>query len=320
MTAKRVFITRSILSAGKDLLERKGVLVDQNTSDHPLSYNELKKLAKNYDALVTMLTDQIDEAFLAENSHLEIIANYAVGFNNIDLAAAKKFQIAITNTPDVLTEATAEVALGLMIAAARNFHEASQTVRDGQWTSWHPQKHLGPSLREKTLGIVGAGRIGSRLAEMASHAFSMKILYSSRSPKNLGPRAQLVPLEELMAQSDFVSLHVPLTPSTRGLIGKRELALMKQEAVIINTARGEIIDQDALIESLKKREIFAAGLDVTTPEPLPLESELLKLPNVFILPHIGSASFEARTEMALLCAKNILAKFEGRKLLSPVSE
>lgn len=320
MAQKKVFITRSILSDGKQFLENHGVQVDEHTDERPLSYEELIKLAKNYDALITMLSDRIDSTFLEENSQLKIISNYAVGFNNIDIETARRMKIAVTNTPDVLTEATAETAIGLMIAAARNFSEANASVYEGTWKEWHPQKHLGPALKGKTLGIIGMGRIGARLAEMASLAFSMKVLYTARSEKKTGLKALRVPLERLLSESDFISLHCPLTPETRGLIGQKELGLMKKESVLINTARGEVIDQNALINALKNKNIFAAGLDVTTPEPLPLESELLKLNNVFILPHIGSATYEARREMALLCAKNVLAKLEGRELLTPVCE
>lgn len=318
MKQKRVFITRSILSDGAQFLRDHGLIVDINSSDCPLAYEELKDLAKNYDALITMLSDRIDRDFLKANPQLKIIANYAVGFNNIDVITAQELGIAVTNTPDVLTEATAETALGLMLAAARNFHEANRSVYNGSWKNWHPQKHLGPALKGKTLGVLGLGRIGKRLAEMAFHAFQMKIIYTAHAEKKIPFHAQRVSMPELLAESDLISVHVPLTDETRNLLGEREFKQMKKNAVLINTARGEILDQDALIRALKNGDLFAAGLDVTTPEPLPLESELLKLNNVFILPHIGSATFEARKEMALLCARNILAKFEERELHTPV--
>jgi glyoxylate reductase len=319
MDPKRVYITRSILSDGARFLREQGLHVDVNEKEGPLSYSELKTLAGNYDALITMLSDQIDREFLEANPKLKIIANYAVGFNNIDVAAARELGIAVTNTPDVLTEATAETALGLMIAAARNFGEASASVSLGEWKSWAPKKHLGHALREKTLGIVGLGRIGGRLAEMASLAFKMNILYTSRTEhKETTVPAKRVELFELLEKSDFVSLHVPLSGTTKNLLGETEFKLMKKSAVLINTARGEIIDQEALIHALKTGQIFSAGLDVTTPEPLPLTSDLHKLNNVFILPHIGSATYEARREMSLLCAKNVLAGLNGWKLLSPV--
>lgn len=315
---KRVFITRSILSDGAEWLRAHGLQVDVHESDVPLSKAELTVKAQDYDALITMLSDEIDESFLEHNPQLKIVANYAVGFNNIDTTAAKKRGVAVTNTPDVLTEATAETALGLMIAAARQFKEASKTIPEGTWKTWGPKKHLGLALKGKTLGIVGFGRIGIRLAEMAHYAFGMKILYTAHSPKEAGFPAQKVTLKDLLTESDMVSLHVPLKQETRGLIGARELSWMKPTAVLVNTARGEIVDQDALVQALAKGQIFAAGLDVMTPEPLPLESPLMSLPNVFLLPHIGSATFEARRAMALLCAENVLAALTGKELLTPV--
>jgi len=318
MVAKRVFITRSILSDGPQFLKKNGVAVEVNPHDSPLSREELFHEAKKADALITMLSDQIDESFLKENTHLKIIANYAVGFNNIDVAMAKRLGIAVTNTPDVLTEATAETALGLMLAASRQFHEANASIYTGDWKNWHPEKHLGPALKGKTLGIVGLGRIGKRLAEMAHYAFQMRVLYTAHSTKETPFAAKKMELDRLLEESDFVSIHVPLTEETRFLIGERELSLMKPQAVLINTARGEVVDQDALVRALKGKKIFGAGLDVMSPEPLPLSSELLKCSNVFLLPHIGSATFEARRAMAMLCAENILARFEGRELISPV--
>lgn len=319
MVSKRVFITRSILSDGAQLLKKNGLAVLENSHDSPLSREELFQHAKGADALITMLSDQIDETFLKENTHLKIIANYAVGFNNIDVACARRLGISVTNTPDVLTEATAETALGLMLSASRQFHEAHASIYSGDWKNWHPKKHLGPALKGKTLGVIGLGRIGKRLAEMAHYAFQMRILYTAHSDKQTSFKAERTDLNRLLKESDFVSLHVPLTEETRFLIGERELSLMKPGAVLVNTARGEVLDQEALIRALKAKIIFAAGLDVMTPEPLPLSSELLSCSNVFLLPHIGSATFEARREMALMCAENIIAKFEGRELLSPVN-
>lgn len=315
---KKVFITRNILPEGIELLKSKDLIVDINPEDRPLSYNELIETAKNYDALITMLSDSIDEQFLLKNSHLKVIANYAVGFNNIDIKTAKRLNIAVGNTPDVLTEATAEIALGLMIAAARNFNSAIKSAEEGRWKNWDPKGHLGCALKGKTLGIIGLGRIGLRLAEMANSAFKMKIIYSARKTKENTVGAEKVELDELLRTSDFISIHVPLTTDTRKLIGKNEFEKMKRNAVLVNTARGEIIDQDALVDALARKKIFAAGLDVTDPEPLPISCDLFKLENAIVLPHIGSATFEARKEMSLLCAKNIIAGIEGKKLVSQV--
>ncbi len=318
MTKKKVFITRKILSDGIELLVSQGFQVDINPEDRPLSYDELNKIAGDYDALITMLSDKIDEQFLEKNSHLKVISNYAVGFNNIDIKTASRLNIAIGNTPDVLTEATAEIALGLMIAATRNFKKASKSAEGGRWKNWDPQGHLGHALKGKTLGVIGLGRIGLRLAEMCSHAFKMKIVYTARSEKSNSISAQKVEMNDLLKTSDFISIHVPLTNETRKLIGVNEFKLMKQNAVLINTARGEIIDQEALINALSNNTIFAAGLDVTDPEPLPLSNDLFKLENAIILPHIGSATFEARREMSLMCARNIIAGLTGKELESPI--
>lgn len=317
---KKVLITRKILSDGPDLLKKHGIEIELNNLNRPLTYEELNDRAKNVDGIISMLSDRLDQNFFLKNPHLKVISNYAVGFNNIDLETATKLKVPVGNTPDVLTQATAEVALGLMISAARNFNSANAEAVAGLWKDWNPTGHLGYSLREKKLGIIGMGRIGLRLAEMCKDAFRMNILYTSQSIKENRLNAQKVSLEELLKESDFVSIHTPLNPETRNLIGLSELNLMKKSAVLINTARGEIIDQEALISALKDNKIFAAGLDVTTPEPLPKDNELFQLKNALILPHIGSASYEARRAMSLMCAKNIIAAFEGRSLESWVNK
>lgn len=317
---KKVFITRSILPEGPELMRERGLIVDVNELERPLTYDELKLKARNYDALITMLSDRIDEDFLNYNSHLKVITNYAVGFNNIDVLKASALNIPIGNTPDVLTEATAEIALGLMIAATRNFLSAEKSIEQGKWLNWGPRDHLGLALRGKTLGVVGFGRIGQRLAEMAFHAFGMKIIYAANNEKENSLGATKVELHDLLKNSDFISLHVPLNNSTRKLIGKNEFALMKKSAVLVNTARGETIDQDALIDALSNNTIFAAGLDVTDPEPLPRDHKLLQLKNAFILPHIGSATYEARSAMSILSAKNIILGLEGRELEACVNK
>jgi glyoxylate reductase len=291
-----------------------GLIVDVSELDRPMTYEELKSKARGYDALITMLSDRIDESFLHCNSHLKVISNYAVGFNNIDIVQASALKIPIGNTPDVLTEATAEVALGLMIAASRNFLSAERSAAQGHWKNWHPTEHLGFTLNGKTLGVVGFGRIGFCLASMCAHAFKMKILYVANNEKINSLGATKVELSELLTKSDFISLHLPLNSSTKNMIGKAEFLTMKKNAVLVNTARGEIIDQAALIHALKENLIFAAGLDVTDPEPLPKENELFQLKNAIVLPHIGSATYEARRAMSILAAKNIIAGIKGLEL------
>ncbi len=296
---KKVFVTRKILTEGLDLLAKNGFEVEVTTKDEPLTPSELREKSKSADALICTMADSINKDFLEKNTHLKIITNYAVGVNNIDLEAAKELGITIGNTPDVLTEATAETAFGLMICAARNFRSAIRNAEEGHWKHFEPQGHLGYALKGKVLGIVGYGRIGKRLGEMAHGAFGMEVRGYKRG-------------EDLIAflkDIDVLSLHIPLTPESRHIIGKKEIAALKKTAIIVNTARGDVIDQDALYEALKNKEIFSAGLDVTTPEPLIPTHPLYSLPNVMILPHIGSATFEARRAMSILCAENIMKAF-----------
>ena len=314
----KVLITRSILNDGLKLLESSGIDLIINPQNRPLSYHELCDMAKKVDAIISMLDDKIDEAFLKNNSHLKVISNYAVGFNNIDIKTAKELNIKIGNTPDVLTEATAEVAMGLMIATTRNFLSSNLAAKRGDWHGWHPTAHLGHSLKGKNLGIIGMGRIGLRVAEMAHFAFGMNILYYSNSEKQTSFVSKKLSLNELLKESDVVSLHLPLNSNTHNIIRSEHFQMMKSNAVLINTARGEIIDQTALILALKEKSIFAAGLDVTSPEPLPIENELYKLENAIILPHIGSASFEARRAMSVIAAKNIIAGLNNQELVGSV--
>jgi glyoxylate reductase len=317
---KKVFITRSILPEGAEILRASGYEVEVSKLDRPMTYEELKSKAQGFDALITMLTDRIDEAFLQTNSHLKVISNYAVGFNNIDIKKASLLKIPIGNTPDVLTEATAEVALGLMIAASRNFLSAEKSGELGLWKNWHPTEHLGFALSRKTLGVVGFGRIGLRLASMCVYAFNMQIIYVANSEKENSLGATKVELSELLTKSDFISLHLPLNSTTKNMIGKTEFESMKKNAVLVNTARGEIVDQAALIKALRENTIFAAGLDVTDPEPLPMKNELFTLKNAIVLPHIGSATYEARRAMSILAAKNIIAGLEGHELAAWVNK
>lgn len=307
----KVFITRSILPDGPDLLRSVGFTVDINELDRPLTGEELDELASHYNALITMLHDKIDETFLKKHAHLKVISNYAVGFNNIDVLTATSLKIAIGNTPDVLTEATAELALGLLLAGSRQFIPAMNYASTGLWKNWHPTDLLGYQLKGKTLGIVGMGRIGERLAEICINAFQMNVLYISNNSTSALRNTKKTSLENLLIESDFISIHTPLNESTRNMIGKKQFSLMKKNAILVNTARGEIINQDDLIKALSENLFFCAALDVTTPEPLPINSPLYQLKNVIILPHIGSATYEARQAMSLLAAKNIISGLKG---------
>ncbi len=297
---KKVLVTRDILESGINLLKDKGFEVDIWTEPRPMTAEELMEKAPHYNAIISNMADAINKNFLEKNRHLKIVTNYAVGTNNMDLEAARELGIKIGNTPDVLTEATAEIAFGLMICAARNFRSAIRNAEDGLWKHFEPKGHLGHALQGKKLGIVGYGRIGKRLGEMAHGAFNMEVVGFKRGDNML----------EFLKDLDVLSLHIPLTPESRHIIGAKELSVMKKTAIIVNTARGEVVDQDALYEALKNKKIFAAGLDVTTPEPLVPSHPLYELPNVMILPHIGSATYEARTEMSILSAQNIINAFQ----------
>jgi len=301
----RVLITRQIPEVGPALLRENGFSISMHNGENPMTDLELNRAAKEADALLCTLSDRIDAQFLKQHSHLKVISNFAVGTNNIDLEAARSLNILVGNTPDVLTEATAEVALGLMLASSRQFRSAEANAREGHWRNWEPMGFLGHSLKGKTLGIIGMGRIGKRLAEMAQGAFSMKIISikSSDSKEDF---------DHLLKTSDFISLHTPLNERTRNLIGKREFSLMKKDCILVNTSRGEVIDQEALYEALSSNKIFAAGLDVTAPEPLPPTHKLYSLQNLIILPHIGSATVEARNGMSLKAAENIVAALAGK--------
>lgn len=296
---KKVYVTRDVLPDGINILKDKGFEVEIWNQDRPMTPTELHEQAQKVDALWCTMADAINKNFLINNKHLKIITNYAVGTNNIDKETAAELGIKIGNTPDVLTEATAETAFGLMICASRNFRAAMKNAENGEWTHFQPKGFLGPQLKGRTLGIIGMGRIGGRLGEMAQGAFNMKIKGYKRGDD----------LIEFLSDLDVLSLHIPLTPETKHFIGRKEIAAMKSSAIIVNTARGDVIDQEALYEALRDKKIFSAGLDVTSPEPLPPSNLLYSLPNVMILPHIGSATFEARTEMSVMCANNILSAF-----------
>jgi len=262
-----------------------------------------------------LLTDPIDGEIMDALPTVKIFANYAVGFNNIDVEAATKRKVAITNTPGVLTDTTADFAWTLLMAAGRRLVEADKYCRAGKYEGWGPMLFLGHDIHHKTLGIVGMGRIGQAVARRA-HGFEMKILYTDefRLPpeKEQELRATFVSLEQLLKESDFVSLHVPLMASTKHLIGKKQLEMMKKTAVLVNTSRGPVVDERALVEALKNQTIFAAGLDVYEEEPR-LAPGLADLDNVTIPPHIASASIDTRAKMATMAASNIIAFFKGEK-------
>jgi glyoxylate reductase len=275
------------------------------------------------DGILTLLTDQVDDELLdAAGPQLRVVSNYAVGFDNIDVPACTRRGIPVGNTPGVLTDTTADLAFALLMAAARRLPEGDRYVRLGQWRTWGPMLLLGTDVHGGTLGIVGFGRIGQALARRAS-GFGMTILYHdvNRLPDevSLPLGATFVELDELFARSDFVSLHVNLTPETRHMINADSLGRMKSSAVLVNTSRGPVVDQPALYEALRDGVIAAAALDVTDPEPIPADDPLLSLDNCLVVPHIASASRATRSEMAQMAAANLLAGVRGERLPNPVN-
>ncbi|MGB4392027.1 MAG: D-glycerate dehydrogenase, partial [Bacillota bacterium] len=275
----------------------------------------LEQNVQDADGLFTLLTEKIDKDLLDMAPRLKVVSNMAVGFDNIDVAECTKRGILVCNTPGVLTETTADLAWALLMAAARRITEAERFLRENKWTTWSPMLLTGMDIYGATLGIIGFGRIGQAVARRAK-GFGMKVLYYNRTARpdleaSMGVRRAT--LEELLSTSDFVSIHVPLTEETRGMIGERELSLMKPTAVLVNTARGQVVDEEALCQALKERRIFAAGLDVFHEEPLPADSPLRDLDNVVLLPHIGSASIATRTKMAVMAAQNLIQALSGKR-------
>jgi len=308
-----VFVTRLIPEEGLRLL-RERHRVDVFGEDRPITRKELAEGAGQADALLCLLTDGIDAEILDAAPRLKVIANYAVGYDNIDTAEARRRGIVVTNTPGVLTEATADIAFALLIACARRIVESDRWLRRSAFDGWAPMLFRGLDLAGKTVGIVGAGRIGSAMAKRCASGVSMKVLYTDleRNPDvERAFNARFAGSDELLAEADFVSLHAPLTSGTRHLIDESRLSLMKRDAVLVNTARGPLVDERALMAALRERRIFAAGFDVYEFEP-EIPEELKLLDNAVILPHIGSASYETRARMSVMAAENILAALDGR--------
>ncbi|MBI3075128.1 MAG: D-glycerate dehydrogenase [Parcubacteria group bacterium] len=311
-----IFITRKIPDAGPALLREKGYDVDVSPKDGVLTKEELVAAlkAKPYDAVLCLLTDKIDAEIFDAAPAAKIFANYAVGFDNIDIAEAKKRGIFVTNTPDVLTNTVAEHTFALMLAAAHRIAEGDAFTRAGKYTGWAPELLLGTDLSGKTLGILGLGRIGSRVAYHAVKGFGMNVFYydvkrNEDFEKEYGAAFRENP-EAVLRESDFVSVHVPLLDSTRHLINAERLVLMKKGAILVNTSRGAVIDEAALVDALKNKTIRAAALDVFEREPA-LASGLAYLPNVVLTPHLASATEETRGAMSRVAAENIIAALEG---------
>ncbi|MFX1367789.1 MAG: 2-hydroxyacid dehydrogenase [Promethearchaeota archaeon] len=309
---QKVFVTREIPDEGlqkiKDVFDAKVW-----SEEIPPSKEQIIKQAEDCEGLVTLLSDPIDGEVLASIPGLKVVAQYAVGYDNIDMVTATSRRIMVTNTPGVLTEATADLTWALILAASRRIVEADSYIRMGKWkVAWSPKLLLGTDVFNATLGIIGMGRIGSAVARRAA-GFSMRVIYYSRTENDLTRLiekqvgAERVDMDYLLQESDIISIHVPLTADTTNLIGSKELSMMKKRCVLVNTSRGAVVDEDALYKALLNGDIQAAGLDVFREEPTAHSNPLLSMPNVVVAPHIGSASTSARARMAQMCAENLIA-------------
>lgn len=316
----KVFVTRILPQAALDKIAGAAEM-EVWQDELPPSRETILEKVRDIDGLLCLLTDRIDAEVMDAAPNLKVISNYAVGFDNISIPDATERAIAVGNTPGVLTETTADLAFTLLMASARRIVEADRYTREGKWKTWGPMLFLGQDIHHATLGIVGLGRIGAEMAKRGK-GFDMKIIYTD-AVRNEELERELgigyVDMETLLTQSDFISLHVPLMASTRHLIGEREFDMMKSSAVLINTARGPVVDQKALYEALKAGKIAHAGLDVFEVEPISADDPLLTLDNVTVVPHIASASIATRTKMAVMAADNLIAGLNGQPLPNPVN-
>ncbi len=310
----RVFITRQIPEEGINILRNAGLKVEIFPHERQPTKEEIIEGVRDADALISLLSDPIDKEVIDSAPKLKVIGNYAVGYNNIDVDYAKRKGIVVVNTPGVLTETTADLAFALILAASRRVLEGHDLIRAGKFKGWEPMLLLGKDVHGATLGIVGAGRIGQAVGRRA-RGFGMKILYFSRKRKESFERetgAKKVDLSVLLRESDIISLHVPLTPETRHLIGEEEFRMMKRGAILVNTARGAVVDEDAMIRALNSGKLFAVGLDVFHDEPH-VNPELLRMKNVVLTPHIGSASESTRKKMAVMVCSDVLRVLRGEE-------
>jgi lactate dehydrogenase-like 2-hydroxyacid dehydrogenase len=323
VTQPVVVVTRRLPNAVEEAVRRE-FDARLNREDRPLSAAELQEALRTADALLPTVTDKLNADVLsAEPLRAKMIANFGVGFNNIDVEAAKARGISVSNTPDVLTDATADIAMTLMLMIARRTGEGERHVRSSHWTGWRPTHMLGRMVSAKTLGLIGMGRIARAVARRAHHGFGMRVLYTDPYPPPPDVAAALgaeqrATIEEVLAQSDFVSLHCPATPETRHLMNSVRLAKMKPSAYLINTARGDVVDEAALVEALKKGWIAGAGLDVFEKEPQ-IAPALVAMENVVMLPHLGSATEETRVAMGMRALENLRLFFSGAPLRDRVA-
>lgn len=315
----KVYITRELPEIAFELLRKNKILFECYRKDQPIPRSTLLQKVKNCDALISLLTEKIDKELIDQMTKCKVIANYAVGYNNIDIEYAKQKKIIVTNTPDVLTESTADLTMALVLACARRIVEGENLLRKNKFKGWKPKLLLGTELRSKTFGILGAGRIGTAVA-MRAKSFGTNIIYFDNK-KNLSLEkvtgAKKVSINKLFETSDIISVHLPLNDKTKHILNSDRLNQLKKNVILINTARGEIIDEAALIQKLEKKKLMSIGLDVFENEPN-VNPELLKFPNVLVLPHLGSATIDARNGMAELAVKNVVNVLKGKPPLSPV--
>jgi glyoxylate reductase len=315
----KVFITRELPEIAFRMLKQNKISFDYYTKDQPIPRKLLLQKVKSCEALISLLTEKIDREVIDQMPNCKIIANYAVGYNNIDINYAKKKNIIVTNTPDVLTESTADLTMALVLNCARRLSEGERLLRGRKFKGWKPKLLLGMELKDKTFGILGAGRIGSAVAKRAK-SFGTHIIYvdSNRKQKlEKETKAKKVELTYFLKNSDILSVHLPLNDQTYHFLNQERLNQLKRNSILINTTRGEIVDEKALISLLKINKLMAVGLDVFENEPN-LNPELLMFPNVLVLPHLGSATYEARDGMAELAVKNVLNVLNGKPAFTPV--
>jgi len=316
-TMEKVLVTRRISENALELLKKEGYELNVYTESRDLTPAELIKMCEGHDALLSVGPNKIDEYFLRSCKHLKGIALMSVGYDKVDIDAATKYRIPISNTPDVLSEATADVAFLLMLSVARKAFYMHKTIERGEWGFFEPMKNLGQELYGKTLGVLGLGRIGLELAKKAKAAYGMKVIYHNRSNNHNAEEllnATYVSFDELLKQSDVLSVHVNLTEETTGMFNRTAFEKMKPNAIFINTARGAIHNEQDLIAALQNKIIWGAGLDVTNPEPMDKNSPLLNMENVCVLPHIGSATEETREKMAIMAAQNIIKALKDEQM------
>ena len=317
MSNKKVLITRIFPQMGAQLLKDAGFQVTAWENDRPMTQEELIENAKTHNALFCTLSDKIDKNFLQECSHLDIITQYAVGYDNIDIQEATKLGIPVGYTPGAMSDATADVAFGLMIATSRKMFYLHKKIISNEWSYFRPNANLGIELKNKTLGIYGLGRIGMEMARRCKGAYNMNIIYHNRTPNPQAEnelQAEYVDFKSLLAKSDVLSVHSSLSNENKGIFNKSAFEQMKSTAIFINTSRGLVHNEIDLIDALNKGIIWGAGLDVTNPEPMQADNPLLEMENVTVLPHIGSATIEAREKMSKLAAENIIEYYQHKRV------